>query len=94
MTDKDDEMKLVEGMQYNHQIRRIPLTIEAANLNVIAWWIDGTFASHHDIRSHTGAAISLGTGTVTGISRRKMFNTQCRDENCEVGVSWKYTTVQ
>ena len=32
----------------------MPLTLEADNLQVIKWWIDGAFATHRDMRSHTG----------------------------------------
>ena len=38
----------------------IPLTLEADNSNKLYWWIDGAFANHDDMWSHTGGALSLG----------------------------------
>ena len=46
----------------------MPLTLEADNLQLVKWWIDGAFATHWDMRSHTGGALSLGKGGITGVS--------------------------
>ena len=44
------------------------LTLEADKLQLVKWWIDGAFATHWDMHSHTGGAFSLGKGMITGIS--------------------------
>ena len=46
----------------------MPLTLEADNLQVIKWWIDGAFATHRDMHSHIAGALSLGKGVITGVS--------------------------
>jgi hypothetical protein len=40
------------------------LTLEAAGLQIIKWWIDASFAVHEDMRSHTGGTMRLGNGSV------------------------------
>ena len=40
----------------------MPLTLEADNLQVIKWWIDGAFATHRDMRSHTPGGGGGGGG--------------------------------
>ena len=52
--DEDDYKKLVRVMKYLRGTKTMPLTLEADNLQVIKWWIDGAFATHWDMRSHTG----------------------------------------
>ena len=52
--DEDDYKKLARVMKYLRGTKTMPLTLEADNLQVIKWWIDGAFATHRDMRSHTG----------------------------------------
>ena len=58
----------------------MPLTLEADNLQLVKWWIDGAFATHQDMRSHTGGALSLGKGVLTGISTRQKLTTRSSTE--------------
>ena len=66
--DEDDYKKLAQKMKYLRGTKTMPLTLEADNLQLVKWWIDGAFATHRDMRSHTGRALSLGKGVITGIS--------------------------
>ena len=66
--DEDDYKKLTRIMWYLHSTARLPLTLEANNLQVIKWWIDGAFATHPDMWSHTGGMLSLGKGAIYGAS--------------------------
>ena len=66
--DEDNYKKLARVMKYLRGTKTMPLTLEADNLQVIKWWIDGAFATHRDMRLHTGGALSLGKGVITGIS--------------------------
>ena len=58
----------------------MPLTLEADNLQLVKWWIDGAFATHRDMRSHTSRALSLGKGVITGTSTRQKLTTQSSTE--------------
>ena len=51
--DEDDYKKLAWVMKYLCGTRTMPLTLEADNLQLVKWWIDGAFTTHRDMRSHT-----------------------------------------
>jgi hypothetical protein len=55
-------------------------------LNIVKWWVDASFATHKDCRGHTGATMSLGCGSVIGISKKQKINTRSSTEAELVGV--------
>jgi hypothetical protein len=60
--------------------------LKADRLNIIKWWVDASYATHGDNRGHTGATMSLGRGSVIGMSKKQKLNTKSSTE-CElVGV--------
>jgi hypothetical protein len=59
-SDTDDWKKLKRLLQYLHGTIDLTLTLIAENLNVIKWWVDASYAVHDNMRSHTGAVMSLG----------------------------------
>ena len=56
------------------------LTLEASNTGLVEWWIDGAFANHSDMHSHTSGCLSLGRGMVTSKSTRQKLNTRSSTE--------------
>ena len=74
--DRDDYNKLGRAMKCLRKTITLPLTLESDDLQLIHWWIDGAFATHCDMRSHTGGAMSLGKGIIYGTSTRQKLNTQ------------------
>ena len=78
--DRDDYKKLGRAMKYLRKTITFPLTLEADDLHLIHWWIDGTFATHCDMCSHTGGAMSLGKGIIYGTSTRQKLNTHSSTE--------------
>ena len=66
--EEDDYKKLARVMRCLRGMKTMLLTLEADNLQLVKWWIDGSFATHRDMHSHTGGALSLGKGMITGIS--------------------------
>jgi hypothetical protein len=58
----DDYKKLARCMKYLGQSAALPLILEAEVSNNIKWWVDSAFAVHNDMKSHTGALVSLGKG--------------------------------
>ena len=73
--DCDDYKKLAQTVKYLWKTVTLPLTLEADDLQLVHWWIDGAFATHHDMRSHTGGAMSLGKGVIYGTSTQQKLNT-------------------
>jgi len=84
--DEDDYKKLKRLMEHLRKTQDIELTLEADNLRVIKWWIDGSCAAHKDMRSHTGAVMSLGKGATHGASTRQKLNARSSTEAELIGV--------
>jgi hypothetical protein len=84
--DEDDKKKLRRCMQYLRGTPEIVLTLEADNLHVVKWWVDGSYAVHPDMKSHTGATMTLGKGSVYSASTRQKLNTKSSTEAELVGV--------
>jgi hypothetical protein len=79
--DKDDWKKLGRVMEYLNGTRELMLTLlEADDTQVIKWWVDGSYATHNDMRSHTGGMLSLGKGTAYGTSIKQKLNTKSSTE--------------
>jgi hypothetical protein len=84
--DVDDYKKLRRVICYLRGTNTMCLTLEANNLQVIKWWVDASFAVHWDMRSHTGATMSLGKGSVFSGSWRQKLNTRSSTTAELVGV--------
>jgi hypothetical protein len=56
------------------------LTLEADDMRMIRGWVDGSFAVHPNMKSHTGAIMSLGKGTQYAPSKWQKMNTQSSTE--------------
>ena len=78
--DEDDYKKLAQVMRYLRGTKTMHLTLEADNLQLVKWWIDGAFATHWDMHSHTGGALSLGKAVITGVSTRQKLTTRSSTE--------------
>lgn len=78
--DRDDHKKLGRVVRYLRKFPKLPLILEADNTRVIKWWIDASFAVHHDMRSHTGGNMSMGRGSVFSYSTRQKINTKSSTE--------------
>ena len=85
--DTDDYKKLRRVMCYLRATWTMPLTLEADSTDVIKWWADAAFAVHPDMRSHTGGAMTMGSGVIYGTSTRQKLTTKSSTEAELVGVS-------
>ena len=56
------------------------LTLEADGSGIIKWWVDASFAVHHNMRSHTGGNASLGKEIVYSSSTKQKLNTTSSTE--------------
>lgn len=84
--DTDDYKKLYRVLNYLNGTLKLVLKLSADEPLVIKWWIDGAFAVHHDMRSHTGGTMSLGVGAAYSSSTRQKLNTKSSTEAEIVGV--------
>lgn len=78
--DEHDWKKLKRLVQYLRATSELPLTLEADSVHVVKWWVDAAFATHCDMRSQSGGAMSLGKGVVYGASVRQKLNTKSSTE--------------
>jgi hypothetical protein len=84
--DEDDWNKLKRLLTYIRGTIYMPLILRANSLSIIKWWVDASYATHGDCRGHTGAMMSLGRGSIIGMSKKQKLNTKSSTE-CElVGV--------
>jgi hypothetical protein len=91
--DVDDWKKLARCLCYLNDNKDLDLTLEASSSVLIHWWIDASFAVHPDLKSHTGAAMSLGKGCPINISSKQKINTRSSTEAELVGVNDVMTLV-
>jgi hypothetical protein len=84
--DEDNWNKLKWLLKYIHGKIFMPLILRADNLSIIKWWVVASYATHGDCQGHTGAMMSLGRGSIIGMSKKQKLNTKSSTE-CElVGV--------
>jgi len=78
--DVDDYKKLARCMKYLRATITLHLTLEGDDLRVVKWWVDGSFAIHPDMKSHTGATMMMGKGSIYSTSIRQKLNTKSSTE--------------
>jgi hypothetical protein len=82
---EDDCKKLKCMLQFMRATKDNCLTLLAASLHNVRWWVDAACAVHPDVKSHTGGALSLGTGVTCGTSKGQKLNTKSSTEAEIVG---------
>lgn len=78
--DQDDYKKLVRVIKYIRRTKFLHLTMEANSLDLNHWYIDGAFAVHDDMRSHSGSFMTFGKGMMNGSSNKQKINTTSSTE--------------
>ena len=78
--DHDDYKKLTRVVRYLRRTKFLRLTLEAHGLDTVQWWVDGAFAVHNDMRSHTGSYMSMGKGMMNGGSTKHKINSTSSTE--------------
>ena len=73
---EDDWKKLRKLISYLSGTAEFVRTMGADSLKIVKWHVDASFAVHPDFKSHSGATMTMGTGTVQSISRKQKLNTK------------------
>jgi hypothetical protein len=73
-------------MKYLNGTREENLALSTDDLQVVKWYVDASFAVHPDFKSHTGAMMTLGKGTMQSIARKQKMNVQSSREGELVAV--------
>ena len=85
--DTDDYKKLSRVIKYLRNTSSLSLTLEASDTKLMQWWVDASYGTHHDMRSHTGGVFTLGKGAIYATSMRQKLNTKSSTEAELVGVN-------
>ena len=75
-----DWSKLKRLLGYIRATIGLPLILKMDNSGVINIMIDGSFAVHQNMRSHTGMVTSMGTGALLSASGKQKINTRSSTE--------------
>ena len=63
------------------------LTLSVENFNTVKWWVDASYATHHNSRSHTGGTMTMGRGSIFSTSCKQKINTCSSTEAELIGVN-------
>ena len=83
---KQDYKKLGRVISYLKDTVRLTLVTGANDNRTFTWNIDASFIVHPDCKSHTGACLTLGHGSVLSIFLKRKINTKSSTEAELVGV--------
>ena len=67
---EDNGRKLVRVLKCFQSTWYLVLALESVGFGTIKLWLDADFEIHHDTRSHTGGAISMGKGVIYSASNK------------------------
>ena len=84
---EDDYTKLRRLLEYLSGTLDMGLTLGADNLGSLYTWVDASYATHGDMRSHTGGVVSFGTGGLLCKSSKQKLNTKSSTEAELIGAS-------
>ena len=62
--DEDDRKKLKRMLQYINATINMKMILSVDDLSIIKTWVDASYTTHNDMKSHTGANITLGKGMI------------------------------
>ncbi len=77
---ESDWNKMKKVMGFLQDTKDEVMTLEMGDNKSIEWYVDASFAVHQDCRSHTGAVMTLGKGSVQSISTKQKISTRSSTE--------------
>jgi hypothetical protein len=92
--DTDDWNKLVRVLSYLKGTMSLCLTIMCTNITNLVWYIDGSYASHEDMRGQSGAVLVTGNCAVLFRSNKQKVNTRSSTETELIAVDDALPTIQ
>ena len=73
-------------MAYMRETEELPLILGADGSGFIKWLIDTSYATHVDLKGHSGGGVTLGRGFPFNGSTKQKLNTRSSTESEVVGV--------
>jgi hypothetical protein len=84
--DVDNYKKLGRVIKYLRATIDLPLRLGADPSGNVQWWVDASYATHTNMRGHTGGTMSLGYGSIYSTSNKQKLVTRSSTESELVGV--------
>ena len=78
--DEDDLKKLIRVIGYIKDTLFLPLTLGWDETGNSYWFVDAAFASHQDMKGHTGGLLTFGLGATVSMSTKQKINTKSSTE--------------
>jgi Reverse transcriptase (RNA-dependent DNA polymerase) len=78
--DTDDWKKLKRLVGYLRGTEELVLTLSADNTQILKWDVDASYAVHKDLKSQTGAILTMGDGAAIATSLKQKINTRSSTE--------------
>ena len=83
---EEDYRKLARVIKYIRGMIHLPLLVGWDETGTLTWSVDAALAVHEDMRSHTGAALTMGKDALLSMSLKQNINTKSSTEAELVGV--------
>ena len=77
MPDKDDWGKVKRVLKYLQGTQNLKLTLSHDIVGIMKWYVDTSYAGHHDCKGHSGGLLKMGKGALTSFSWKQKLNTRC-----------------
>ena len=85
-TNKHDWKKLCWQTKYLDATIDLNLTLICDNSGVVTWWVDASYAVHPNMKGHTRATMSMGTGSPYSASLKQKLVSRSSTESELIGV--------
>lgn len=92
--DEDDWNKLKRVLGYLSQTLMCYLTLTCESLDKLTWYVDGSYASHSDMRGQSGAVLIAGDCAVLFRSSKQKVNTRSSTETELIAIDDSLPTIQ
>ena len=73
-SNKEDWNKIVRIISHLKNTTGMVLCLEADDVQEIKWYVNASFGTHNDLKSHTGSIFTLGNGAIWNDSTKQKVN--------------------
>jgi hypothetical protein len=84
--DEDDYKKLTRVIKYLQSTTDLKLRLAGDGSGRVRWWVDASYAVHPDMKGHTGATMSMGSGSIYSTSSGQKLVARSSTESELIGV--------
>ena len=84
--DQDDWLKLIRVFKYLQATRELILRLESDENGILKWWVDASYATHPDMKGHTGGCMTMGKGIASAFSAKQKLVSRSSTESELIGI--------